>query len=65
MSKDNEVRRSTRTQHRSNRWFDTQRAHIRGMRATPNPSLKRNRSGKPALAVISFLAKAVLPPRAA
>ena len=33
--------------------------------APPNPSVKRTRSGKPALAFISFWPKAVLPPRAA
>ena len=33
--------------------------------AWPNPSFKRTRSGKPALALISFWAKAGLPPRAA
>ena len=32
---------------------------------TPNPSFKRTRSGKPALAFISFSAKAVSPARAA
>ena len=32
---------------------------------TPNPSFKRTRSGKPALAFTSFCAKAGLPPRAA
>ena len=34
-------------------------------RAKPNPSFKRTRYGKPALAFISFWAKAVFPPRAA
>ena len=34
-------------------------------RAKPNPSFKRTRSGKPALAFISFWAKAGLPTRAA
>lgn len=33
--------------------------------SVPNPSLKRTRSGKPALAFISFWAKPVSPPRAA
>ena len=37
--------------------------HAKGLRA--NPSFKRTRSGKPALAFISFWAKAVLPTRAA
>jgi hypothetical protein len=32
---------------------------------TPNPSFKRTHSGKPALAFISFWAKAGLPTRAA
>ena len=36
--------------------------HAKGLRA--NPSFKRTRSGKPALAFISFWAKAGLPPRA-
>jgi hypothetical protein len=31
----------------------------------PNPSFERTRSGRPALAFISFWAKAGLPPRAA
>ena len=42
--------------------------HTRSLAARsprPNPALKRTRSGKPAMAFISFSAKAALPPRAA
>ena len=43
----------------------TERAVRSVARATPNPSFKRTRYGKPALAFISFWAKAGLPTRAA
>ena len=45
--------------------WSQEKSRFRSLRARPNPSFKRTRSGRPLQAFISFSALRALPPRAA